>query len=811
MASIRRHGLVRIRCGPARLTDVAITDPLVLPPDVTITAVRTLAGRTRSRLGAGDDDYAISRSRGRAAARIIAPAGAALLEEFRTPRVVSDVILDIAGRDGTDADALLADAFPLLHDCFTSRFLVPAGSPDAEPILAALDRGDRVGQWTIIRCVRLLADTEVYQARARGGQVVAVKLARAPVAPILRRMFAREAAVLEHLGGVGGPRFLGRGERRGAPYLVMEWCTGVEPGAAFADARAEGPAALRRLAAQVTRAYADLHGQGVLHGDVCLGNLLIDRRGRVTLLDFGRARFVPRGRRSWEPPRGFVPPIVDPELARAVATGTSAALTSASEQFAVAALIYLLVTGRYHQDFSLDRSTMLEQAAGKAALPFAARGMTPWPALEAVLQRALRLRPDERYPSMLSFSRALARAATPGAPKPAAGAPSERLITGFIQDMAQCRPMERIGIGAPVASVTYGMAGVAYALYRLALIRQDALALSAADLWITRALAAQSRPDAFRNRAMGLTAGKIGRVSPYHTASGVHVVDGLIAQAMGDGARYRAAVDRFVAAAGERCATRDLTLGRAGVLIGAALLLDARPPASDGESATLRTLGNATLPGVLRGAEPRSGAAPVEPSAVIAHGAGGMLYAALRWSRSAAVPVPAEVAPGLDQLAALARPDGRGVSWPRPEADETRAVDDIPGWCSGPAGMVHLWTAAHRWSGRAAHRDLAESSAWSAWDAPGGYPDLCCGLAGRAYALLTLYRHGGNTEWLRRAQVLGARASRALERLGELPYPLSLFKGAPGIIVLLADLSRPESACMPFFETEGWPAVEAAT
>ena len=100
---------------------------------------------------------------------------------------------------------------------------------------------------------------------------------------------------------------------------------------------------------------------------------------------------------------------------------------------------------------------------------------------------------------------------------------------------------------------------------------------------------------------------------------------------------------------------------------------------------------------------------------------------------------------------------------------------------------------------------------WSAWDAPGGYPDLCCGLAGRAYALLTLYRHGGNTEWLRRAQVLGARAGRALERLGELPYPLSLFKGAPGIIVLLADLSRPESACMPFFETEGWPAVEAAT
>ena len=162
MASIRKHGLPRTRWS-ARLTDVAITDPLVLPSDVTITAVRTLGRRTRSRLGAGDDDFAISRSRGRAAARIIAPAGAALLEEFRTPRVVSDVILDIAGRDGTDADALLADAFPLLHDCFTSRFLVPAGLPmrsrSSRHSIVAIGSAsgpsfDAFGCWLTPRCIR---------------------------------------------------------------------------------------------------------------------------------------------------------------------------------------------------------------------------------------------------------------------------------------------------------------------------------------------------------------------------------------------------------------------------------------------------------------------------------------------------------------------------------------------------------------------------------------------------------------------------------------------------------------------------------
>jgi hypothetical protein len=33
----------------------------------------------------------------------------------------------------------------------------------------------------------------------------------------------------------------------------------------------------------------------------------------------------------------------------------------------------------------------------------------------------------------------------------------------------------------------------------------------------------------------------------------------------------------------------------------------------------------------------------------------------------------------------------------------------------------------------------------------------------------------------------------------------SLYKGEVGIALLASDLSRPEAACMPFFEREGWP------
>ena len=93
---------------------------------------------------------------------------------------------------------------------------------------------------------------------------------------------------------------------------------------------------------------------------------------------------------------------------------------------------------------------------------------------------------------------------------------------------------------------------------------------------------------------------------------------------------------------------------------------------------------------------------------------------------------------------------------------------------------------------------LAEGAAWNAWEAPDGHDSLCCGLAGRAYALLNLHRHGGGHEWLERARELAHRAALAVDRAPEPPH--CLYSGALGVAVLAADLARPEEAAMPFFE-----------
>ena len=68
--------------------------------------------------------------------------------------------------------------------------------------------------------------------------------------------------------------------------------------------------------------------------------------------------------------------------------------------------------------------------------------------------------------------------------------------------------------------------------------------------------------------------------------------------------------------------------------------------------------------------------------------------------------------------------------------------------------------------------------------------------------MLNLHRHGGGPEWLDRARDLAGRAALEIERAAERQD--SLYKGSLGVALLAADLARPETSAMAFFEDEGW-------
>jgi serine/threonine-protein kinase len=125
--------------------------------------------------------------------------------------------------------------------------------------------------------------------------------------------------------------------------------------------------------------------------------------------------------------------------------------------------------------------------------------------------------------------------------------------------------------------------------------------------------------------------------------------------------------------------------------------------------------------------------------------------------------------------------------------------------------MVHLGCLASGTLGEPSLLEMAIGAGWNALEAAPGILDLCCGLAGRGYALLALHRATGEPRWLERARELaetGAAAAEALESEEHPPY--ALYKGALGLILLASDLDRPDLAAMPVFGDEGWRSAGRA-
>jgi serine/threonine-protein kinase len=114
-----------------------------------------------------------------------------------------------------------------------------------------------------------------------------------------------------------------------------------------------------------------------------------------------------------------------------------------------------------------------------------------------------------------------------------------------------------------------------------------------------------------------------------------------------------------------------------------------------------------------------------------------------------------------------------------------------------------LWLEAFAAFGAPVYLELARGAAWHAWeDGDDDVASLCCGMAGRAYAMLAMFRATGEEQWRAWARVLADRAARSAGLCH--PESLSLYRGALGVALLLEELEQPNVARMPAFESDGW-------
>ena len=155
-----------------------------------------------------------------------------------------------------------------------------------------LDAPDRVGAFKIVRRLASGGMGSVWLGSRDDGlyeQNVAVKFAHGELGADAAERFSEERRFLARLEIPAIARLIDGGVAEGRPYLVMEYVDG-EP----LDAFCEGHPLRERLnlfrdAAEAVQ-YA--HSQLVVHADLKASNILVDRAGRVRLLDFGIAKLL---------------------------------------------------------------------------------------------------------------------------------------------------------------------------------------------------------------------------------------------------------------------------------------------------------------------------------------------------------------------------------------------------------------------------------------------------------------------------------------------------------------------------------------
>ncbi|MEO7325098.1 MAG: serine/threonine-protein kinase [Dokdonella sp.] len=272
---------------------------------------------------------------------------------------------------------------------------------DTLPSIEITRAGERVGPYRLVRKLGEGGMGSVWLAeRVDGGftQRVALKLIRLGMDSIaVLAQFQRERELLAQINHPDIARLLDGGlDPRGRPWFAMEYVEGIDLHEWIERTHAE-TRARADLFLRLCRAVAYAHQRLIVHRDLKPSNVLIRPDGTPCLLDFGIAKLVqPDAANETATEQRF--------LTRAYAAPeqlSSGALTTATDVFALGAVLFELLTGlRYstlrRDDGTVTRPSVAVQRAAttptQRATAVRLRGD-----LDAIVSRALAAEPQRRY------------------------------------------------------------------------------------------------------------------------------------------------------------------------------------------------------------------------------------------------------------------------------------------------------------------------------------------------------------------------------------------------------------------------------
>ena len=222
--------------------------------------------------------------------------------------------------------------------------VAPGPSDDAPAAILDSDLPVRIGPYEIIEELGRGGMGRVFAARQRGlGRIVALKvLPLGPGAPPeLEMRFLREAQTVARLRHPHIVAIHDSGRAAGHVYFSMDYIEGGDLARRLRE-RTFTPRESAALVAKVADALAQAHAEGVLHRDLKPSNILLDG-DEPRLADFGlAAQLESSGDLTGASGVFGTPHYLAPEAQR----GGGAALSAASDLYALGVVLYAMLAGR---------------------------------------------------------------------------------------------------------------------------------------------------------------------------------------------------------------------------------------------------------------------------------------------------------------------------------------------------------------------------------------------------------------------------------------------------------------------------------
>lgn len=269
---------------------------------------------------------------------------------------------------------------------------------------------ETIGHYRVLEQIGSGGIGDVYRARdTRQGRTVAIKAVSEAIAAdaAKRDAFLRDARATAKVTHPNLATLYEIVEEASDVFLVFDFAAGGSL-KSVAGGHALNPRRAVDLAIQIADALADVHAEGVVHGDLKPDNVIVTPRGNAKLLDTGLSRWT-RGGAARDTAAGTAAPGGAP----ATVLGTLAYLSpeqavgeradARTDIFSLGVILFEMLTGRLPFVAATPGAIALQIAQAPAPSVTEVNPALP-PELHAIVSRALAKSVDSRYESAAAMA-----------------------------------------------------------------------------------------------------------------------------------------------------------------------------------------------------------------------------------------------------------------------------------------------------------------------------------------------------------------------------------------------------------------------